>query len=66
MNLGEINIQRDTTTHAEKSSAPWLTPGPRKEAWKSEGNYYDYRKLKASRPADLKITISGPRQFRSV
>jgi hypothetical protein len=47
-------------------SAPWSIPGPEKEAWKNQGNHYDYRDLRASRPFDLKITISGPRQFTGV
>jgi hypothetical protein len=61
-----IKTQADTDNRAPVSSAPWLTPGPVKEAWKNQGNHYDYRDLKASRPADLEITISGPRQFSGV
>ena len=63
---GPMNNQSDNTTQAGKSAPPWLTPGPEKEAWKRHGNLCDYRDIKASRPADLAITISGPRQFNSV
>ena len=48
-----------------EDSAPWSTPGPEKENWKSLGNRYDLRNLEASRPSDLRITISPPRQFAS-
>jgi len=47
-------------------AAPWVVPGSEKEAWKNQGNHYDYRDLRASRPPGLKITISGPRQFNGV
>jgi len=59
----QFGISTQAATRTVESTAPWITPGPEKEAWKSQGNHYDYQKLKASRPADLKITISGPRQF---
>ena len=55
--------QAEPIPHVEEAVAPWSVPGPEKEAWKERGNYYDYRDLQASRPSDLKITISGPRQF---
>lgn len=40
-----------------------LIPGPEKEQWKARGNRYDCRELEASRPTNLRITISPPRQF---
>jgi hypothetical protein len=46
-----------------ESSVPWSTPGPEKEKWKNLGNRYDLRNLEGSRPSDLRITISPPRQF---
>ena len=60
-----LETATQASPRAAGSGAPWLKPGPEKEAWKSQGNQHDYRELKASRPADLKITISGPRQFRN-
>jgi hypothetical protein len=52
--------------HVEEAAAPWSVPGPEKEAWKDRDNHCDYRDLRASRPTDLRITISGPRQFTGV
>ena len=60
------NAQAEKAATGERSVAPWRTPGAAKEAWKSQGNYLDYRELKASRPADLVIKISGPRQFNGM
>jgi hypothetical protein len=63
----ETNLQTDSTTdRAVSTSQPWVAPGTLKEVWKAEGNVYDYRDLRASRPGDLKVSISGPRQFRGV
>jgi hypothetical protein len=53
-------------TKAVYQASPWTTPGPQKEAWKLQGNLCDYRVIKASRPAGLVISISGPRQFGNV
>jgi hypothetical protein len=67
--VAEINaaIEKTSLPHEETTEAreakPWHTPGPEKEAWKQRGNYLDYREFKRSRPSDLKITISPPRQF---
>jgi hypothetical protein len=58
--------QSDNATQAEQTAAPWTTPGTQKEAWKRHGNLCDYRAIKASRPAALAISISGPRQFGNV
>jgi hypothetical protein len=55
----------DSIPHGDEAAAPWSVPGPQKEAWKSLGNRYDLRNLEASRPPDLRITISPPRQFAS-
>jgi hypothetical protein len=56
----------ESIPHVEEKAAPWSIPGPQKEAWKDQGNHCDYRDLRASRPSDLEITISGPRQFTGV
>ncbi|MCE0521972.1 MAG: hypothetical protein LV480_03580 [Methylacidiphilales bacterium] len=61
-----LGTTSQASPQAVESTAPWLVPGSGKEAWKSQGNHHDYRELKASRPADLEITISGPRQFSGV
>jgi len=61
-----MNRHSDNATQTEQTAAPWTTPGPQKEAWKRQGNLCDYRVIEASRPDDLVITISGPRQFGSV
>jgi len=58
--------QAEPIPHVEGATTPWSIPGPEKEAWKNQGNHYDYRDLRASRPSDLRITISGPRQFTGV
>jgi hypothetical protein len=52
--------------HVPEAAAPWSIPGPEKEQWKERGNRYNLRELDASRPSDLEITISGPRQFTGV
>ncbi len=65
-----MNLQSEISTQADAANcspvAPWRTPGPEKEAWKDQGNLCDYREMKASRPADLAISISGPRSFSVV
>jgi hypothetical protein len=61
-----MNHQLNNATRADKSVAPWTTPGPEKEAWKRQGNLCDYRAIKASRPSGLMVTITGPRQFGNV
>jgi hypothetical protein len=62
----KANGQAEPIPHVERAAAPWSIPGPGKEAWKNQGNHCDYRDLRASRPSDLEITISGPRQFTGV
>ena len=52
----------EATPPVGELSAPWSIPGPEKEHWKERGHRYDLRKLDASRPFDLSITISLPRQ----
>lgn len=58
--------QTEPVPQLEMAAVPWSIPGAEKEAWKIQGNHCDYRDLRASRPSDLEITISGPRQFTSV
>jgi hypothetical protein len=61
----KADTQSEQTPRSGESSAPWLVPGPEKELWKQEGHRYDLRDLDASRPSDLRITFSPPRQFVS-
>ncbi len=61
-----MSHESENAMQAAPSVAPWITPGPEKEAWKTQGNLCDFREIEASRPADLIITISGPRQFSNL